>query len=89
MEYKEYITRIKKKYHPIIDEETGLIKKQLNRRPSMSVVSDAGKYLSNLQKQMSMTNYADVDEKSSSNGGPIPSIDNNLSIRAQLFLDKQ
>ena len=48
-EYKDYITGIKKKYHPIIDEETGLIVKPSNRRASISLTSDAGKNLASLQ----------------------------------------
>jgi hypothetical protein len=50
MEYKDYITGIKKKYHPIIDEETGLIVRQVNRKASMSITSDAGKQLASLQQ---------------------------------------
>ena len=44
----------------------------------MSITSDAGKQLASLQQQMSMTNYADVDENS--NGG-ISSIVSNLPFK--------
>ena len=53
---------IKKLYHPIIDEETGLIIKQAGRKASMSQTGEVGI----LSHQQSFTNYADlVDEKSS------------------------
>lgn len=57
----------------------------------MSVVSDAGKQLANLQQQISMTNYADVDEKSSNGAGSIPSIISNfpMNMKAHPFLEKQ
>jgi hypothetical protein len=51
MEYKDYITGIKKKYHPIIDEETGLIVRPSNRKASMSISmsSEVGNQLANMQ----------------------------------------
>ena len=63
--YKDYISGIKHKYHPKLDEESGLIIKPNALRKSSKDVSVK---ISQMQLMMSMTDYAQqVDESSNSN----------------------
>ena len=53
--YREYISGIKKKYHPRLDEESGLIIKPNALRKSSKDVSVK---IGAMQQLMSMTDYA-------------------------------
>jgi len=63
--YKDYIQGIKKKYHPRLDEESGLIiKPNALRKNSKDVSAKIGA----MQQLMSMTDYAQlVDESADPN----------------------